>query len=794
MLSYPEQQVSRSKKEEDSFYKPTYDYLISKAISLNPKDELTTWLDAANGIISNASLKYLISPLKDKETEQVLNKLPGEIRDTDLINTVRERNIGEYIGIPYKFTVNVLNADSILKRDAAVAEEVNKAMQQGLINLLNEYYEKQQEVGQAEGAINTGLPSKDFPDIEKFAKEFIENWIDDRAIKGFNILKLINVVNDFDTKRIQAFFYWWATEEFYTYREIINNEVYTSVLSPFESYPIYNDEQFVEDYTGFLIKKKTTLSKVKAMYWNEFSNSERDHIANLTRDGQGKYSTKGTWLASRSWDASETNNYSANSNMDYDVTDTYEALDEYTIIWRTEVPIKIRKFIDPLGIEREEPVIEDYEETELDLEVRTEWIEEVYIGKRFGNAITGVYLKPKPCDVQRYDEHTLTPKLPVGGKKGILRNIKQNPIPKRLLPYVLIDRMILLQQERVIAKYEGYIKVIPQALLNDDITGTKKEKLFYIKADNTLVYDDTTIDFNTVAQGFRVVAMPDVANYLKTLIDLRDKYKAEGLEIANMNNYALGDVMASTGKSVMQESIYRAKVGNVLSITMFHAALERDHTADLEFSKVAYHDEKRGSYTDRASGKPIYVDINIEEHRETQYGCFVENSKLDEAKLEMLRQIGFNASQNGDIDSAITAIEGDSIPEVRKALKEISKANKELEERMAENQNATQRYVADMQDKINTDKNETTKYVADKNSETAITVAEMKTDNTYTPDEVDINTDGEESKAGLQRDQLEFKRNDANEKNNLKRQQMRATEKANAEKLKLAKSKPNNKS
>ena len=58
-------------------------------------------------------------------------------------------------------------------------------------------------------------------------------------------LNRINDVNDFDTKRIQSFFYWWACEEFYTYREVINNEVYTSIISPLEGYPIYNGAQFV---------------------------------------------------------------------------------------------------------------------------------------------------------------------------------------------------------------------------------------------------------------------------------------------------------------------------------------------------------------------------------------------------------------------------------------------------------------------------------------------------------------------------------------------------------------------
>ena len=191
MVEFPNQRVSRAEKENKTFFKPTYDNIINRALNLNNKDEITLFLDCANGKITTKSLNYLISPLKDKNTEKTLGNLPGEIRDTDLINMVRERNMGEYIGLPYKFTVNVNNADAVVKRDLEVKEEIDKYMQQALINMLNEYYEQNQS------GIQTGMPTKELPDIEKFADKKIKEWIDKRAIQGFNILKLINDVNDF---------------------------------------------------------------------------------------------------------------------------------------------------------------------------------------------------------------------------------------------------------------------------------------------------------------------------------------------------------------------------------------------------------------------------------------------------------------------------------------------------------------------------------------------------------------------------------------------------------------------
>ena len=781
--SIPNQRVSRDSKLKPDFYKPTYDYLVEKAISLNNKDVIKQWLDAANGIITNESLNYTISPLIDPETKKTIGKLPGEIRDTDLINTVRERNIGEYIGLPYNYTVLVHNPDAVVKRDKELKEKVDILLQQGLINLLNEYYE---QTANKQGAVNTGVPStQDLPDIEKFAKDFVNKWVDDRAINGKNILNLINATNDFDNKRIQAFFYWWACEEFYTYREIINNEVYTSIISPLEGYPIYNDKDFVEDYNGFVIKKRSTLTQIKSLYWKELTEDEKKYIESFVRK-DGKYTTTGRFLSSRSWDTTAISEYGMNLDRDYDITDTTEAIDEYTIIWRTEVPVKFRKYTDIFGNKHEEAVPEEYEKIDgIDDEVYEEWIEEVYVGKRFGNKDSGIYLKPKPCDVQRYDRHIMSPKLPVGGKKGILRNVHQNPIPKRLTPFIIIDRLLVLQQERTMAKYQGYIQVIPKSMLNDDGTGTRNEKLFFIKADNTLVYDDTLIDFNTVAQGFRVINMPEVANYLTSLITLREKYRAEALEIANMNDYSLGDVSASTGKGVMQESIYRARLGNVLSITMFNSALEKDHLADLEFSKIAYQDNVRGSYTDRSSGKAIYVNVNLQEHRETDYGTFIENSKIEQRKKELLEQLGFNASQNGDIESAIAVIDSDSIPEIKKVLKQISEDNKKLEAAVEENRNATQRYVADSQTARQDGINQTAIQVATINAEATITAAEIRAQDTGTdsvPDNLPVEN---ESLAAAKREDTAFKRSDANAKNQLKEKQLAMQERLANKKLAL---------
>jgi hypothetical protein len=724
-----EHRNTRSAKEDRKWYVPLYDELISRALAQNNKTDALAWINAANGVVDNNTMKYMISPITNAENSNKIGDLPGEVRDTGIINLVRERNLGEYIGLGYDFTVVVHNSDSVFKRDIKIAEEVASIMEQEVINLVNEEFAKRKEAG--ENGFETGVPSKEMPDIEQFVKNSVEDWIDDRAIQGFNTLQLINSANDFENKRLQAFFYWWACEEFYTYRDVINNEVYTEVVSPLEGFPITNGAQFIEDEDGFVIKKITSMTELKSRIYETLDAEEKKYLDAYRRSSEtGHYTVLGTIIGER-WMSLYGNNPYPAANP-HTVATSDEQVTEYTILFRTQVPYKIRTYINSFGEEHNDIVDQGYVKSEFDITVETVWVEEVWVGKRYGDKGTGIYSKPTPIATQRYDRHKMRPKLPVGGKKGILTGIKQNPIPNRLIEYTIIDRILNLQIERTLAKYKNNLLIMPQSLLNDDDTGSKNEKMFYMKADDMLVYDDSTIDINTVTQGVLVKDFPGLAEYLRILIDIREMYKKEALELANMNSYRLGDVMASTGKGVMQESIARAAVGNVLQITMFNAALERDHMADLEFSKVAYAEGKEGTYVDNQTGRVIPVSIDPIKHIETDYGIFVRNAKVDEEVISQYRQFAAAAAPAGEFELAVAALESKNVPAIRKAMKQILKANKDFQTQLETSKNN----AIIQAEQIKSD-------IVDKQIERDVTIANIKADASITAAAISSSARGE---------------------------------------------------
>jgi len=111
-----------------------------------------------------------------------------------------------------------------------------------------------------------------------------------------------------------------------------------------------------------------------------------------------------------------------------------------------------------------------------DIEINKIWIPKVYECERFGAEHSGIYTKPEPCLVQRYDKRSNTVKIPIGGKKGLLRGLPINPIPLRLKDYAIVDRILLLAIERAIAKFRPDLLIIPQVVLNKDKAGSTQEK------------------------------------------------------------------------------------------------------------------------------------------------------------------------------------------------------------------------------------------------------------------------------------------------------------------------------
>jgi len=671
MATFPNHRVSNKEKQTEEWYINAYEYYLAMSRAGKNDTEVEDMLNAANGIIGEDTYKYVLEPLSG-EQDSVKN-LPGTIRNVDFLTPIKEKNIGEYIELPYKFQVLVNDPEVVSSRDLEINKRITAALEQELINILNK------------NGIETGIESQPVPDLEVLVKNIRDSWFDERAQIGQDVLNLINQENNFDIERIQNFFYWWATEQFYIHHYISNGTVIRETINPLDAYPLENGEQFVEDYDGFIIRNSISWEQFVAKYRNRLSASDRKVIEELQRNRSvsGELSISNifiTQFTKRTWmNTSNSSSYKFDSN---------NHIYEYKIFFKTEVKKNILKYENALGEILERIVDDDFDIDGIPgAEIVEEWIPEVWCGGIVGNITDGgarVYLKPEPYEVQRYDSQ-FNCKLPISGKKGLLNSNSLNPVPYRILPYLALFRIYTLQQERAIAKFKGSIMAIPKSMLTSGEQGAKGV-YFYMKADNSIIYDDSQITPQEVSVGFKVVQDSGLERFIVAMNELRKQMKEEAWELANMNEPRAGDINPSAGKGVTEQAIYRAKLGSILMMYVFNKAMEKSHEIDLELSKVAFIDGKSGYYVDE-NNEPVFVNIDGVSHFQTPYALYVTNAKTEDDKLKAFKDMAFSASQNGDFDLAAEAITANNSITIKRSIERYMEEKRKFEQAMEDRKN-----------------------------------------------------------------------------------------------------------
>lgn len=667
---YPDQRVPISEKMNEDWYINNIHYWIDLAMACNDKKKTLDNVDAANGIITEDMYAYALNPLS-AHGDKVKN-LPGVIRDVDFITPIREKNLGEYIELPHQALVRVNDPDISLNRNYDLSQQIKPVIEQHIINLLNQ----QQD---------TGVPSKETPDVEEEIKKMTEEWFDERGINAQHLINWISDNNNYNDFRIEAFNDWWCTEEVYMRSWIQGGDVMFEGIDPLHGYPIDNGYEFIHDNDAFMSRRTISINRIHEYYQEDLTDKDYKYLQELlrTNESSGYYADVELIenIYGRKVFGSDGNRSRRSEKILFaDSTDVWE----HVVYWKTQVKRRILRNVNELGQITTRVVDSSYKlnENEGDIAIDIKWIDEVWTQVLLGNHYSGIYLKPKAYPVQIYDAKGHV-RLPVTGKKGLLRGLYMNPIPRRIAPNQALFRVITLQIERQMAKYKGSIEVIPQSMLLGGEDADPKAAYFYRLADNTIIYDDTQISAQEVATGYRMVGNDTVSAYIRTLIDLRESVKQEAWEMANMNDSRFGLAAPSSTVTNNQQNIFRAKLGSILMVTTFNSVLIKLHEMNLELSKIAFADGVSGGYFD-TTGSIHHFNINSHELSNTQYGFAITNSVLEKEKLDEYKRMAFSAAQNGDFQLASKALESDNVSEIRTYVKDFMEAREEFERGMKE--------------------------------------------------------------------------------------------------------------
>lgn len=665
----PDQRVSSRFKQNPKWYIENANFIIDLALTSDDKYITRKFLDAANGLVDKKTYDYVLKSFKIGEVDV---EDYAKVREVDFLTPIKERYMGEFINRYENYQIYNADPSIVLARNQYLANNMMAWITQEIVNNLNEQ------------GIQTGRESVSQKDIEKVKEETIENYFDDIVDSANKRLGLVNMLNHAKDVYQQAYFYWWATESVFTYRENYRGDTYFKVISPLEYYRVDSGNRFVEDDDYGIRLYKMTVSDLIDRFRDELSNKEIKYLQNLYASGAEMNSVDTMQYIRQLDDFAER---SAVLHTREDILNNIkiynDSVDVFHYVWKTEVKQGILTYITPGGQIGQTIVDEDYKLDTIhgDLDIEWEWVNQVWEGWRFGGRHEGVYLKPRPIEVQReHINNNSKVKLPYNGIVGLIKENLRNPIPYRLLPYLALYRIFTLQQERAVAKYKSYL-IFPESLLGDSNAMTTEERLAAANKDTLFPVDDA--DANpTALQHIREVATTALNNLINTLESLKQNIKNEAWEISNMNSARLGDVKDYAGKAVTESNYVNAIAGSVWMLEVFNTFRERDYLANIDYTKYAWIEGKQSSYVDPTTGELVVVDLDGESDFSSDLGIDIVNSSETRRQLEEMRQLAFSAAQNGEFGVAVDAITQNNTKLIAKSIKDANKAQKEFQMQM----------------------------------------------------------------------------------------------------------------
>ena len=665
---FPQQKVPSSVKEKAEWYANCCDWVISKAISCRNRDDIVKKYNVLHKNIPDEFYKKILNPYN--ATNEKYKRFPATMRNYDLLTGIIRRYVSEYNRNPHDFIVGANNPEVILGRDAKLREEVSILVQNAIAAEIQRTYSEY---------INQGGNPQEFNpqeqiNIEEFVKEFNENYIDDISAQGADILNVIRDITEDTLFYSKLYFDFVSFGECYTYADVVGTNLIKRSITPLDAYPIPNDSMFVEDFDMFAERRKLTVQQVLDEFDDYLSEKDKEFIRH--------YYTKGTNAFAYPLEFGSYMNYCPDicekfypeerelfRKQPVMVRDYNDGLvDVWHVVWRGQARKAVVTYINEAGFITQRVESDDYKLNPSTGDISIEYLYEpqVYESVRIGTRFDSIY--PYKARAIAYDRNG---KLPYNGLMELLPGYGRFSLVDLISPYQVFYNIVAYHREMAIAKNKMSILLIAKSLLGK----LPEETIYRMIADGVLYIDDENDQGMLRAQQVRML-QANIGDYIKQLTDLLNETDNAAKMAADMTPQRYGEIAQSSGKAVTQEAIARGSMGTVIVEFIMDSLRERDYARDMDYSKLAWIDGLDTSFRDE-NRQLKYISLNVNNHIYADYVIKAKNSIIEQEKLQQLRQLAFNASQNGDIKMALAAIEGDNVAKVSKL---ISKFQDEKEE------------------------------------------------------------------------------------------------------------------
>lgn len=694
-FQFPKQQVDATTKEKSDWYANSIDYIIGLGLSLNDRTETETMLNVLHGDLPQEFYKKTLNPYN--ATNERFKRFPATLRNYDIMSDIIRRYIGEYFKGTHEFAVGANNPDIVFERNQALKEKVMQAAQQAFQQEFERKYKEAVEQAQGQGQSPESInPQEVMPDPEEFIAKFNQDYIDRESKQGQDILNYIRDLTNDAQIYLTAFFNYCSLGECYTYTELRGNKIIKECVPAIEAFPIPNNQFMVEDHDMFARRIMMSYNQILDTFEDYLTDKDRAYLDDIYNTSPGA-STKVVQLG---WNQlfekypdvcskftdKERNLYktqsltpSANNSNLYEV---------WHVVWKGFARQGILTYTNELGFQEQRIVEEDYEFNPEagDIDIEWKYKTQVYEGYRIGTRYNGIYpVKARPILYERKG------KLPYNGIQELLPYCGKFSIIQIITPFQVLRNIISYHQEMVIAKNKMLILLLPKSLVSSET----EDAIYRMAADGVLPIDDEEDAAGVKMQNIRLLNA-NMGQYITELSNLNEAIKQEARELVDMNAQRYGQIAQSAGASTTQNAISQSSTGSVLIFQMFDLLRCADYNRDLDFAKCAYIEGLETSYIDKTTGKKHYLSLDVNSFVNSDYSTTVRNNGKEMDKIQQLKQWAFSAAQNGDLESALAAIQGDNVAAISDNIRQFSEIRRQHEEQMKQMDQAIQEQANQM--------------------------------------------------------------------------------------------------
>jgi len=620
-LSRPKQRVSKAEKNTEDWQHKNVEYWCGRT-NFYPMSRTDAFVlhQACAGKLDEGLYTYVTNPLNMDRPE--LKGYPSKIRNIDIISPNIQRLMGElsqrYFN-PMVVAINSLMKDRKddleykLTLDKLKRDFVNGLIAQGIL---------------PEDIAQTPLP-------QEIINKQVSNLQNELSLMGQHALNIIMRDNKIDQIRRETLYEFIVLGRFITYKRVNGDELEYECISPVEiSFINTPNLRYIQESEAVKRTVMKTMSEIMDTFYNV--DGFQDIVEELEQELAvvGFQSVSGG-ITSDMLRGMVTGNF--NNTMNQQI----EGLIVEHVQWSSMALIKKVKGIDEFGNTYVEYYDEDYEPLPTE-EVEEKWVKEEWEGYRIANKwILGVQPIPQQRGtfsnpnkaVKEYNGRVFGNNYIIPesiGEKGIVYQIKYN-----ITHYHL---------EKVLNKNKDKITFFPLGLIPQKEGWDEFTVMYYADAHGYFFLDETNPQAISAMQYMKVLDM-SLYQYIKELYGVLRAIKEDWDDAIGFNRQRKGQQMASDGKAVTEEALYRSSTATEELYRQHEDVILEDLNGLLALSKAAWREGKKGTYA-TSKFKEAYYEIDPTIYPLIEFGVVCENSSKNQKELEMMKaQLGNVAQQ-----------------------------------------------------------------------------------------------------------------------------------------------------